>query len=153
MRTISEQELKDILDKHGKWLRNEDRTAWRISRMLGFEYWVSRRGSVASAFHPCGSLRSTPRILKLRRSKNGYQTMAFRGVNKLVHRLVADEFVAEVKGMVVHHKDADRLNNVASNLEVTNTNRNNSAGHVTRKLNKKMITESIRYYRREEPKP
>ena len=24
MRTISEQELKNILDKHGKWLRNED---------------------------------------------------------------------------------------------------------------------------------
>jgi hypothetical protein len=24
MRTISEQELKDILDKHGKWLRSED---------------------------------------------------------------------------------------------------------------------------------
>jgi hypothetical protein len=24
MRTISEQELKDILDKHGKWLRNEE---------------------------------------------------------------------------------------------------------------------------------
>lgn len=32
MRKISEQELKDVLDKHGKWLRNKKKglTEWRL---------------------------------------------------------------------------------------------------------------------------
>jgi len=147
MRTITEQELKDILDKHGKWLRNESGGQWVVSEYLGYEYWVSRFGVIASIFHPCGSLRKTPKFLKPRLTTNGYFSIAYKAKNHLVHRIVANEFIGPVKDKIVHHADAVKVNNFASNLVITNYSENNHHGHRTRKLNKKIITEMIRYYR------
>lgn len=147
LRTINEQELKDILDKHGKWLRNEEGGRWKLSRLLNGEYWVSNEGRIASLFHPCGSLRSVPKILKARKTKRGYFQIQFRKKNVLVHRIVADEFLAPVKNKIVHHKNADTTDNRSANLEVTTPSINNKFGHKTRSANKKIITEMIRYYR------
>lgn len=37
---------------------------------------------------------------------------------KRLHRLVAEAFIGSVEGLEVHHKDRDKENNRADNLEV-----------------------------------
>jgi len=149
MRNISEKELKYILDRHGKWLRDEEGGEWKISTLLGNEYWVSNLGSIASMFNPCGSLRKVPHILSQNKSTNGYKTIRFKGKHILVHRVVANEFIGPVVGKIVHHKNGIRFVNHMANLEITSISNNNKHGFKTRKLNKKIITEMIRYYRSE----
>jgi hypothetical protein len=133
MRTISEQELKTILDKHGKWLRNEEGGEWKLSSYLQFNYWVSSDGKIASAITPALTLRKLPRILKLRKSSNGYLSIRFKGKNKLVHRIVAEAFIGKTEGKSVHHTNAIRVDNRVGNLEIVSLSKNNSEGHKTRK--------------------
>ncbi len=63
----------------------------------------------------------TNRFLVPHKAKNGYLYVALRGTtNKYipVHRLVAAHFVSGYKNdMCVNHKDEDKTNNKASNLE------------------------------------
>ncbi len=64
------------------------------------------------------------RILKPSISGNGYLFVTLRKDKKAypirIHTVVASEFIGvRPKGLVVHHKDNDKLNNAASNLEYT----------------------------------
>lgn len=111
--------------------------------IVGYEghYQISNDGQVKSL------KGGKERIRSLALNDEGYLTVALckNGVSKkfYVHRLVASHFVPGYQpGMVVNHKDEDKSNNVASNLEwVTvrqNTNYGTSLekGAATRKNNK-----------------
>lgn len=84
----------------------------------GFEgmYQVSNLGRVKS-------LRNKkPLIMRTHVNNSGYEMVRFsvkgKTYNFTVHRLVAREFCdGHTEGMVVNHKDANRLNNIADNLE------------------------------------
>ena len=142
-------DLKIRLEQHKMWLKGIQ-GKYELSEYLNNKYYVFNTGAIYSAFNPCGSLRNVPKRLTPRLSKNGYLTVVVSGKNKLLHRAVADAFIDKVDGKIVHHKDKCKTNNNFKNLEVTTTSVNNKHGHETRKeLNKKIITEMIRFYRKE----
>lgn len=69
------------------------------------------------------------RILKPAMNGNGYQFVTLRKNNKpytvTIHIIVAKEFHGpRPNGLVVHHRDNDKLNNNASNLEYTTRQKN-----------------------------
>ena len=78
-------------------------------------------------FEDCGEVSNTGLIRnkhglirKTTVSKNGYERVGFRGGQEtvFVHRLVARAFCDEcADGLEINHKDGDKLNNTASNLE------------------------------------
>lgn len=79
-------------------------------------YEVSDLGRVRSL------RKNKPHIMKPSLINSGYLKLSFRfgdkTVNRLVHRIVALEFCeGYADGMVVNHKNADRLDNRACNLE------------------------------------
>lgn len=138
-------QIKNRLQKQRAFLRRFGR-GWVISNFLE-GYWVSKCGKIASMLYPVGSMRELPLILKQRTQKNGYKTIAYKGKNYLVHRLVAREFLGCVHGKIVHHKDSLKGNNGVENLEITTTSKNNKSSYKKRNSNKKILTESIRFYR------
>ena len=146
----SAEELKIRLEQHKMWLNKNLAGKFVLSKYLNNKYYVFESGFIVSAFNPCGSLRKIPKIIKPRKQSNGYLAIAVERKNKLIHRAVADAFIGPVKDKIVHHKNGIRFHNMANNLEITNSSTNNKHGHKTRKkLNKKIITEMIRYYRAE----
>ena len=145
-----ENDLKTRLEQHAMWLLKNIKGNYKLSEYLDNKYYIFDTGFVVSAFNPCGSLRKTPKLLKPRNLKNGYQSVAVSGKNKLIHRAVAAAFLGDVKNKIVHHKNGIRFHNMKENLEITNFSKNNAHGHVARKeKNKKIITEMIRYYRKQ----
>lgn len=97
----------------------------------GYEnlYEVSNLGEVRSL---CGRYGAN-RILKQCRGSRGYMlvTLCDKGKQKTVnvHRLVADAFVPNPDSLpCVNHKDEDRTNNCASNLEWCSYYHNNVYG-------------------------
>lgn len=99
------------------------REIWKaISEFEGM-YEVSNLGRVKS-------LRKTPFIiLSTSVINSGYEAVRFKiggkTINRLVHRVVAKEFCEGfVEGYTVNHKDAERLNNCADNLEWTSYKEN-----------------------------
>ena len=143
MRIISEQELKTIIDKHGKWLRRFGRD-WMVSKTLDGLYWVSKCGKVASILHPVGTIREKPLIIKQRESTNGYLCVSLYGKNKLTHRVLANDFLGDVSKKVVHHKDGNRKNNTVENLEITDYQKNNKHGAINRTSKKNNIKEMLK---------
>lgn len=87
------------------------------SKIEGFEcYEVSDLGNVRSfKTHKKGKL------LKLIIDNRGYYivNLCNNGTHqKLVHRLVAEQFIENVKGVnIINHKDLNKLNNRVDNLE------------------------------------
>ena len=78
----------------------------------GFDYWVSNLGHVKNKHG---------RILKPEIRKGYYSVDLMKDGKRYkfrVHRLVAEAFVPNPDNLpMVNHKDEDRLNNIASNLE------------------------------------
>lgn len=73
------------------------------------------------------------KILKQNAKKNGYKTVDLCVENKpktkLVHRLVADAFIHNPDNLrFVNHKDSNRANNAASNLEWVTSSENRLHG-------------------------
>lgn len=132
MRTISEQELKDILSKHDEWLRKNGFKNPKLASSLDYSYWVCENGNIASAINPCLSLRKTPKILSKRLSSNGYRIIQFKKKNTLVHRIVAREFIGNIDGKIVHHKNRNKTDNRVKNLMVTDFSTNNKHSYKTR---------------------
>lgn len=106
---------------------------WRD--VVGYEglYRVSSTGKVYSIL--------AGRILKTCISNTGYELVCLRSVDgkrhqKTVHRLVATAFVPNPKGLpIVNHKDEDKLNNQADNLEwCTYTYNNEYSGNLQKIL-------------------
>lgn len=96
--------------------------------MVGYEglYEVSDAGNIRSLFR-------YKKTLKWNITRNGYATVQlFKdkvGQRLLVHRLVAAVFVANPqKHPQVNHKDENKLNNAASNLEWVSAKENMNYG-------------------------
>jgi len=96
---------------------------WAI--VVGYEnYAVSSHGRVRNL--------DTGRLLKHQHSVRGGD-YAFINLfsggkrkNKNVHKLVADHFLGPISdGMIVHHKDGNRMNPRAENLEIITISENN----------------------------
>lgn len=83
-------------------------------------YFVSRFGHVLSDLNRRGKRGGQFRELKQRINKQGYCVVQLRidrkNVNALVHRLIAEAW-CEGSGDQVNHKDLDKRNNIAANLE------------------------------------
>lgn len=90
---------------------------WKVITDSDGDYEVSNLGRVMSYKH------TTPKIMKQHEINSGYLVVGIAlsdgsRVNRLVHRLVAKEFCDGFEdGRVVNHKDANRHNNCAENLE------------------------------------
>jgi len=77
-----------------------------------------------------GMIRNGNRVLKQPLQTRGYLTVSLREKGKsklkLVHRLVAEACIARIHGKnFVNHKDGNKLNNVADNLEWVTMRENN----------------------------
>jgi hypothetical protein len=81
---------------------------WKTITVDGAPLQVSNLGRVNHTRVSSGSINT-----------NGYVTFSFAGKHRYIHRLVARAFLGEpsAPGFVVHHKDSDRTNNRAANLE------------------------------------
>lgn len=102
----------------------------------GYEgyYEISNLGNVRSSSY------KGRRILKPAKTKRGYLNVVFcinqKKEHKLIHRLVAEAFIDNPNNFkTVNHKDENKLNNTAENLEWLSQEENN------RYSNKKMLTE------------
>lgn len=96
---------------------------WKGVPSLDNKYEVSSSGEVRNA--------KTKRVLHQYINRFGYKTMTvdpLPGVQKSVrvHRLVAEVFIGPCPaGMVVNHKDGNKQNNQAENLEYVTSTENN----------------------------
>ena len=107
--------------------------------VVGFEtfYMVSNDGEVLSL--RTGKLRK-PVI----NSRNGYLTLVLSGDHtkktKSIHRLVAEAFVDNPNGYgLVNHKDENKLNNSADNLEWCTKEYNNTYNGKTQRCCKGVV--------------
>lgn len=107
--------------------------------VLGFEqyYMVNRSGDVLS-------LRSGRLRVPVPNPQNGYLAMMLSGVRETkmvyVHRLVAEAFVENPNGYgFVNHKDENKRNNNASNLEWCTKAYNNTYNGKTQRCCKPIV--------------
>lgn len=115
-----------------------EKEIWKpIKRYEGL-YEVSNYGRVRSldAFLPFGKYvrKRCGRIMRIQNSSNGYKQVHLSkdGESKIyrVHRLVAEAFIDNPNGYPeVNHKDENRANNQADNLEWCTHQYNNSYGN------------------------
>jgi len=85
-----------------------------MDKVIKQGYFVSSDGSITS------TVRAEPRVLKPFLINSGYLTIRLGAGNKseLVHRIVAKSFCSGYEiGLTVNHKDGNKLNNNADNLE------------------------------------
>jgi len=95
---------------------------WRIIK--NFEnYEVSNLGKVRNTIFKnniCEKKKN--KILKNSDNGTGYLAVQLRKDGKkyvkYIHRLVAEAFIGDIKGMDVNHKDFNRKNNNVNNLEI-----------------------------------
>lgn len=118
---VTRKELATVLNQHTPTPENQQEE-WRP--VVGFEgrYEVSDLGCVRSL--PPFNRRRSVYLLRPGKSKKGYFTVALGGTGtrtgrtQYVHVLVAVAFLGPVpEGCIVNHKDLDRYNPAAHNLE------------------------------------
>ena len=114
---------------------NMEKEVWK--NIKGYEgmYQISNYGSVKSLYKH--------KTMRLFRDKDGYLLVGLfkEGKSKSfrVHRLVIDAFIGTSEGMETNHKDFNRQNNKASNLEVVTHKENvkHSLGNMRSAENKR----------------
>ena len=90
---------------------------WRFIEGYNNEYKISENGIVVSLFY-----RRTEALVPLRPglSSSGYLTVVLRQKSRPIHELVAESFICcRPYGLIVNHKDGNKLNNHWTNLEWT----------------------------------
>ena len=76
------------------------------------------------------------KLLKSQLTGNGYEMVCFskngHKYTKRVHRIIAETFLGTIPvGLVVHHKDHNKLNNDVGNLEYVSKQKNSQEYHKT----------------------
>lgn len=95
---------------------------WKDVAGYDGHYQVSNFGKVRSVGFPSwngfGWFIKRGRVLKQKTSNSGYLYVKLSGKTKYVHRLVAEAFVENKHGdPQVNHRDENKKNNMADNLE------------------------------------
>ena len=108
---------------------------WRDIPLFEGYYQASADGLIQSIKRTVFSKRHggykelKSKVLKTQLTHNGYEMICLSKSNdkytKRVHRLIAETFLGKCpNGMVVHHKDHNKLNNDISNLEYVSKQKN-----------------------------
>jgi len=113
---------------------------WKLIPHGDNNYMVSNHGNVKSI---CSG---TWKLLKSDNLRSGYKSVGISGTSHKVHRLVAKAFIDNIDPLknVVNHKDGNKLNNRADNLEWTTTKENTKHGYIIGK--NKVTTRAVRQY-------
>lgn len=101
---------------------------------FGGEYLVNKQGNVKRKSGKSKAARGS--------GEGGYKKVDLwkgnKRTTKRVHQLVAEAFVEKRKGKnLVNHKDGDKTNSKASNLEYMNTSENTAHGYQVKKHTRK----------------
>lgn len=122
------------------------REIWRD--IAGYEglYQISNLGRVKSLERNEKFCKRPETILKAFLCGSGYREIILRNKDgrkpKLIHRLVAEAFIPNEEGKrEVNHKDGDKLNNAASNLEWVTSSEN--IKHSYEELNHKAFARKV----------
>ena len=111
---------------------------WKDIKEYEGLYQVSNLGRIKSLYF------KNEKILKGRLDKDGYILVRLykneKGINKKVHRLVAEAFVPECK-IQVNHKNGIRDDNRAENLEYVTASENQLHAFYVLKRKHKILTE------------
>lgn len=82
------------------------------------EIWKSVEGYEGYEVSNYGNIKGPRKMLTKQKNSRGYYRVAINNKFCLVHRIVAQAFVDNPNGYpIVNHKDEDKTNNHASNLE------------------------------------
>lgn len=118
--------------------------------ILGYEgyYQVSNLGQIRSIAHYQGKWgkvykRRNPHILRQTPTKDGYLAvmLSYFGKDKriLVHRIVAQNWIPNPEQKpCINHKDENKMNNAANNLEWCTPKYNINYGHARLKMSRSM---------------
>ena len=106
---------------------------WKDIKGYEGRYMVSDHGRVKSMNYR--KQYSGEQILRDKNAK-GYAKVDLPPKKSfLIHRLVASEFIGELNGLVVNHKDFNKKNNHVSNLEIVTIAGNNLHSLLDKKEN------------------
>lgn len=119
---------------------------WR--NIKGYEglYQVSNLGRVRSLDHYASNgvkdIIYKGRILSQNLGTNGYLSVQLskggKIVRRMIHRLVGEAFIDNPSKLpMINHKDENKKNNVADNLEWCDAKYNSNYGHAREKISKK----------------
>lgn len=132
-----------------KWIMSEDYTDYTDEDNLPLEEWrdikgyeglyqVSNMGRVRSMSRRINNTLLKGELLSLN-VKTGYQKVSLSGKHFFVHRLVAFAFCeGYAPGLVVNHKDENKTNNKADNLEWVTSEYNSLYGTAIARAKKKI---------------
>ena len=111
-------------------------------------YQVSNLGRIKSLLY------NKEKILKTRVQPRGYELVNLKGKTFKVHRLVAEAFVLNNNNYnEVNHKDENKLNNYANNLEWCNRKYNCNYGSLPKKVGNRFSKKIIMIDEESENKP
>lgn len=107
------------------------------------KYLVSNTGRVLNARTGCELIQSP--------NEDGYMRVDLNGKHRFIHQLVASAFNGPIpKGLVVHHRDHNKLNNCADNLLITTQTENMRLARLAGRIvppKTKLTSEQVRQIR------
>ena len=94
-------------------------------------YQASSLGNIRSFRDYHGNITKIPRMLKFNINDDGYYeltlyTIDHRKATRRVHRLIAITFLGNHPGLVVNHKNTNKLDNRVDNLEWVTSKQNST---------------------------